>query len=65
MQTKVLSLALHNTVRSKTRLFATVGCCLIAASIVGFFGAASSSLNAMLTTAGESANLVMTQKDRY
>ncbi len=65
MQTSLLPIILRNTVRSKTRLVATVGCCLIAASIVGFFGAASSSLSGMLTSAGQSANLVMTQKDRY
>ncbi len=65
MQASVLPLILRNMVRSKTRLIATVGCCLIAAAIVGFFGSAESSLDSMLSTAGDSANLVMVQKDRY
>jgi hypothetical protein len=61
----LLPLVLKGLLRSKTRLAATTGCCLIAAAIVAFFLTAEHSLNAMLRSAGDSANLVMTQKDRY
>ena len=54
MLTKFLPLVFKSLTRSKTRLVATTGCCLIAAAIVGFFLAAQHSLDSMLTAASES-----------
>lgn len=65
MPGKLLPLIFKSLLRSKTRLAATTGCCLIAAVIVGFFLSAEHSLSGMLESAGESTNLVMAQKDRY
>lgn len=65
MPVNVLPLVLKNLLRSKTRLVATVGCCLIAAAIVEFFVAAEHSLSGMMQAAGGNSVLVMTQKDRY
>ena len=65
MPGKLLPLIFKSLLRSKTRLIATTGCCVIAAVIVGFFLSAEHSLSGMLESAGESTNLVMMQKDRY
>jgi hypothetical protein len=65
MSGKFLPLVLKSLLRSRTRLVATTGCCLIAAAIVAFFLAAEHSLDSMVLAARKSANLVMTQKDRY
>lgn len=65
MPGRLTPLILKSLLRSKTRLVATAGCCLIAAAIVSFFLAAEHSLDSMLTAVRGSTNLVMTQKDRY
>ena len=65
MSTKLLSLIVKNLFRSKTRLLATTGCCLVSALIVGFFLTAEHSFSRVGSSAGDGLNLVMTQKDRY
>jgi hypothetical protein len=51
--------------RSKTRLIATTGCCVISALIVCFLLTAQNSLARVTQSAGDNQNLVMMQKDRY
>ncbi|MGB2823272.1 MAG: hypothetical protein WBF17_19985 [Phycisphaerae bacterium] len=65
MPGKLLPLVLKNVLRSKTRLLATVGCCMISAAIICFFVTADSSLAKITEDAASSQNLVLTQKDRY
>ena len=62
---KLLPLIVKGLFRSKTRLFATTGCCLVAALIICFFLTAENSLRRVGRSAGDGLNLVMTQKDRY
>ncbi len=65
MASKLLTLAIKNMFRSKTRLIATTGCCIISALIVCFLLTAQNSLGRVMASAGDSQNLVMMQKDRY
>ena len=65
MPGKLSGLVLKNLFRSRTRLAATTGCCVIAGVIISFFLTAEHSLNSMVRSAGSGVNLVTTQKDRY
>ncbi|MFC1479346.1 hypothetical protein ACFL6F_02010 [Planctomycetota bacterium] len=65
MSSKFIPLLIKNLMRSRTRLIVTVGACAFAAFIVCFFLAADYSLTSMLHIAGDSDNLIVTQKDRY
>ncbi len=65
MAAKLLPLVIKNMFRSKTRLIATIGCCLIAATIICFLLTAQNSLVRITQSAGDHQNLVMMQKDRY
>ncbi len=62
---RLLPFILKNMRRSKTRLAATLGGCLVASFIVCFFLAADHSMKTMLKQAGASENLIVKQKDRY
>lgn len=65
MAPKLLPLIIKNMFRSKTRLVATTGCCLISALIVCFLLTAQNSLARVMQSTGDNQNLVMMQKDRY
>ncbi|MCP4377948.1 MAG: hypothetical protein GY794_17440 [bacterium] len=65
MITKLLPLIIKNMFRSKTRLVATIGGCLISALIICFLLTAQNSLARVTQSAGDNQNLVMMQKDRY
>jgi len=65
MALKLLTLAIKNMFRSKTRLAATTGCCIISSLIICFLLTAQNSLGRVMGSAGDSQNLVMMQKDRY
>jgi hypothetical protein len=62
---KLVPLVCKSAGRSRTRLAATLGGCLVASFIVSFFLAADHSLKSMLDQAAASRNLVVKQKDRY
>ena len=65
MAGKLIPFIIKNLMRSKIRMTATIGSCALAAFIVCFFLAADYSLSGMLQKAGDSDNLIVTQKDRY
>ena len=65
MLSRLSPLILRNLYRSRTRLIATTGCCMIAGAILAFFVAADHSFTGFLKSTTDSSNLVMTQKDRY
>ncbi len=65
MTAKLLPLIIKNMFRSKTRLMATIGCCLISSLIICFLLTAQNSLARVTQNVGDNQNLVMMQKDRY
>ena len=65
MPFRLLRLVFKNLIRSRTRLVATVGGCLVGAFIVAFFLAAEGSLRRMLDVAGSDRILIVSQLDRY
>ena len=62
---KMLRLVWRNMARSRTRLAATLGGCLVGSFIVSFFVMAGGSLGRMLDAAGGDQNLIVMQKDRF
>ena len=62
---RLLPLIAKNLRRSRTRLAATLGGCLVASFIVCFFLAADHSLRTMLRQAAGTSNLIVKQKDRF
>jgi hypothetical protein len=65
MPIKLLRLVFRNIARSRTRLAATLGGCLVGAFIVSFFLTAEGSLGRMLDAVGSDQNLIVKQKDKF
>ncbi len=65
MPFRLLGLIFKNLGRSRTRLAATVGGCLVGAFIVSFFLTAEGSLRRMLDVAGSDRVLIVSQRDRF
>jgi hypothetical protein len=65
MPLKLLRLIFRNVTRSRTRLAATLGGCLVGAFIVCFFLTAEGSLGRMLDAVGSDQNLIVKQKDKF
>ncbi|MBM4143362.1 MAG: hypothetical protein FJ225_07210 [Lentisphaerae bacterium] len=62
---RLLIAILRNLARSRTRLMITVLGCTAAAFVTCFFLAAQMSLARMTQAAGEDANVIVRQTDRY
>lgn len=62
---KLLAIIVRNIFRSRTRLAITTIGCALAAFITCFFIAAEKSLSNMTEAAGNDANIIVRQKDRY
>ena len=65
MPSKMFSMIVRNMFRSRTRLVITIMGCAIAGFVICFFLSAERSLNRVTTIAGNDANLIMRQKDRF
>ena len=65
MALRLLAVIFRNLLRSKTRLLITTLGCSAAAFVTCFFLSAEMSLSRMTDAAGEDANIVVRQKDRY
>jgi len=65
MAVKLLRMVVKNLFRSRTRLVATTGCCLVSGLIICFLLTAQNSLGRVMRSAGDNQNLVMMQEGRY
>jgi len=65
MTFKIIPLMTKSLFRSRFRLIATTGCCLIAGLIISFSLMAEHSLGVGMQSSGEGLNLVMAEKDKY
>jgi len=62
---KLIMMIVRNMMRSRTRMIISVAGCALAAFVTCFFLAAEDSLVRLTDAAGQDANIVVRQRDRY